>query len=183
MVALSTEIFAPMRKLGCATACSGVALPMAARLQSRKGPPDAVMISLATRWIRVGSSTWKMAECSESTGMITPPAALAASSKAGPAQTRLSLLARPITAPVFTAARVGARPAEPMIADITQSHPKPAASITAASPAAQATPLPFRRWRSSPSSRSSAITAIFGRHSSACSASKATLAPAVSAIT
>ena len=124
-----------------------------------------------------------MAECSESTGMITPPAARAASSNAGPAQTRLSLLASATTAPVRTAASVGGRPAAPMIADITHPAPMPAASMTAPAPAALATPLPARRSRNSPDRPGSAMTASFGRQRRACSARSSTLFPAVRAIT
>src|SRR5215469_16765367 len=110
-----------MLQLGCATACSTVASAIRARLQSRNGPPDAVRIS---RWMRsplTGCITWKIAECSESTGITPPPAALAAASSDGPAQIRLSLLARAIIEPARAAASVGARPAVPTIDDITHS--------------------------------------------------------------
>ncbi len=68
MVAESTEILAPMRQLGCATACSGVAAAMSARVHCRNGPPLAVSMM---RSIAAGCSkakTWKMALCSLSTG-------------------------------------------------------------------------------------------------------------------
>src|SRR3990167_11286507 len=94
MVAESIEILAPMLQLGWATACSGVARAICSRVQVRNGPPDAVRINRATRSMQSGCSTWKIAECSESTGMTLPPALREASSRAGPAQTRLSLLAR-----------------------------------------------------------------------------------------
>ena len=45
MVAESTEIFAPMSQVGCATASAGVARAIAARSQVRNGPPEAVRIT------------------------------------------------------------------------------------------------------------------------------------------
>ena len=48
MVAESTEIFAPIDQLGCATACSGVTPAMSLRCQLRKGPPDAVRMIFST---------------------------------------------------------------------------------------------------------------------------------------
>ena len=64
--------------------------------------------------------------------MTQPPAALAMASSAGPAQTRLSLLARAMVDPARAALSVGASPAAPTMADITQSAPWPAQSATAA---------------------------------------------------
>ena len=48
MVALSTEILAPMLQFGWATACSGVIDLSASRGVVRNGPPEAVRTSLAT---------------------------------------------------------------------------------------------------------------------------------------
>ena len=73
MVAESIEILAPMSQLGCASACSGVASAMSASAQLRNGPPDAVRMSRSMAWRWRGSSTWKMALCSESTGSSAPP--------------------------------------------------------------------------------------------------------------
>ena len=101
---------------------------------------------------------------------------------AGPAQTRLSLLASAITAPAFAAAMVGANPAKPTIADITHWASAAAASATACAPAAVSMPDPARRARNSGSARSSSITASRGRQRSACSARREALRPAVSAM-
>src|SRR5580693_5253592 len=100
-----------MFQLGWATACSRVAPSMDSRVQDRNGPPEAVRISRRICLAFAGAKTWKMAECSESTGITQPPAALAIASSDGPAQTRLSLLARAMIDPARAAARVGARPA------------------------------------------------------------------------
>ena len=59
----------------------------------------------------------------------------------------------PRSAPARAAARVGARPATPTMADMTQSAPTAAASATAAAPAAASMPVPARRSRSSGSRR------------------------------
>lgn len=171
-----------MLHFGCATACSTLTPRISSRLQPRNGPPEAVRISRDTRSRQAGCSTWKIAECSESTGITPPPASLAVASSAGPAQIRLSLLASAITEPVRAAASVGARPADPTIADITQSAPSAAASLIAAAPAAAPMLEPFSRSRSSGSRLSSSITTWRGRQRLACSASRSTLRPPVSAI-
>ena len=62
-----------------------------------------------------------------------------------PAQTRHSLLASATVAPRSTAASVGFSPAAPVIAAITQSAGRCAASIKAPSPAAASMPLPDKR--------------------------------------
>src|SRR5690606_41727744 len=116
MVALSIEILAPMLQLGWATACSGVTEAISARENDRNGPPEAVRMIRATRSGRSPANTWKIAECSESTGITAPPAARARSSRAGPQHTRLSLLARARVAPLPAAAQAGRRPAAPTAA-------------------------------------------------------------------
>ena len=74
-----------MLQLGWAMACSRVAALIASRLQRGTGRPRPSGSAAAPlrRWSR--SNTWKIAECSESTGMIRPPAAraIASSSRAG----------------------------------------------------------------------------------------------------
>src|SRR5579859_2402430 len=106
IVAESTEIFAPMLQLGWASACSRVATAMVSRVHDRNGPPEAVRIRRRIWSTAAGANTWKMAECSESTGITQPPAARAMASRDGPAQTRLSLLARAMTDPALAAASV-----------------------------------------------------------------------------
>src|SRR3954452_16342730 len=112
MVAESMEILAPMLQFGCASACAGVARAICSRDQFRNGPPEAVRIRRAICWALDGEKTWKIAECSESTGITAPPASFAVLSRIGPAQIKLSLLASATTAPARAAASVGARPAK-----------------------------------------------------------------------
>ena len=78
---------------------------------------------------------WKIAECSESTGTISAPQRSASSMTISPAQTRVSLLARPIRFFARMAASVGFSPTMPTTAVITQSASgMVAASISPASP-------------------------------------------------
>src|ERR1700761_1856181 len=97
-----------MLQLGWATAWAGVAPDIDCRSQVRKGPPEAVRMMRETACFQFSCRAWKIAECSESTGTTTPPALLAVSSSAGPAHTRLSLLARATRAPRRAAVSVGA---------------------------------------------------------------------------
>jgi hypothetical protein len=91
---------------------------------------------------RPALSAWKMALCSESTGNTVAPLAAARRMNSPPAQTRHSLLASATVAPRSAAASVGARLAAPVIAAITQSAGRCAASTIAASPAAASIPEP-----------------------------------------
>ena len=84
---------------------------------------------------RPAPSAWKMALCSESTGSTVAPAAAARRMNRPPAQTRHSLLASATVAPRFAAASVGSSPAAPLIAAITQSAGRSAASTSASRPA------------------------------------------------
>ncbi len=85
---------------------------------------------------------WNKALCSESTGSTVAPAAAARRMNRSPAQTRVSLLASATMAPRSAAASVGLSPAAPVIAPITHSAGRCAASTTASSPAAASMPVP-----------------------------------------
>ena len=124
-----------------------------------------------------------MAECSESTGISRPPARRTRSIRAGPQQTRLSLLAKARMAPVSAAAQADFNPAAPTMDAMIQSAGRVAASTMASSPAAAVTPVPARASRRSVSLFGSAVTASFGFQRRACSASLAILAPPVRAST
>ena len=64
---------------------------------------------------------WKIAECSESTGMISAPVSKVRAMTISPAQTRVSLLARAMRFFSSMAASVGFRPTLPETAVTTQS--------------------------------------------------------------
>ena len=142
IVAESTEIFAPMFQVGCATAWTGVTCAIAARSSVRNGPPDAVRITRSTASRRAKSNTWKIALCSESTGSKVPPPNRISSISSGPAQTRHSLLARATMAPRRAAVSVGSSPAAPTIAAMTHSAGRRAAATTASRPASMRRPVP-----------------------------------------
>ncbi len=90
-------------------------------------------------------SAWNMALCSQSTGSTVAPAMAARRMNRPPAQTRHSLLASATVAPRSIAASVGFSPAAPVIAAITQSAGRCAASSRPPSPAAASIPLPAKR--------------------------------------
>jgi len=72
---------------------------------------------------RTSAKHWKIAECSESTGIISAPYLRAVCMTCSPAQTSGSLFARATRLPVLSAARVGSRPAMPAIAVTIMSAP------------------------------------------------------------
>src|SRR5215831_10326393 len=84
----------------------------------------------------------KQALCSESTGSTVAPDAAARRMNRPPAHTSVSLLASATMAPRSAAASVGLRPAAPVIAPITHSAGRSAASIKPLSPAATSIPVP-----------------------------------------
>ncbi len=133
-----------MLQLGCATACSGVMQRISSALLVRNGPPEAVRMILSIWSFCSKSNTWKIAECSLSTGIRVAPKSATAFITREPAQTSVSLLARPMVAPRLIAARVGCNPAAPTIDAITQSAGRAAASTTASWPAAASIPVPDR---------------------------------------
>src|SRR5436190_23956112 len=121
MVAESTEIFAPIDQLGCATASAGVAERIVSADADRKGPPLAVRINLETSAERLPARHWNIALCSLSMGSRVAPDECAASVISAPAVTSASLLASAIVLPASTAPMTGLRPAQPTIAAITRS--------------------------------------------------------------
>ena len=131
-----------MSQFGCATACAGVTSAILSRGMQRNGPPEAVRMIASTLSALSKSKTWKMALCSESTGTIRAPNFLMSAIMISPAQTRHSLLARPMVAPRRIAAIVGSSPAAPTIEAMTQSAGRLAASTTADGPAATSMPVP-----------------------------------------
>ncbi len=111
-VAESIEIFAPMSHVGCLRACSGVISWSSSRVFPRNGPPEQVRIIFST-WgmadsivpsVERDSRHWKIAECSESTGMIWTLLDLAACMILVPAATSVSLLASAMFLPDWMAA-------------------------------------------------------------------------------
>ena len=75
-------------------------------------------------------SSWKSAECSESTGITRAPVASASCITSSPPTTRLSLFASATSMPSPSAATVGPSPAEPTSPFSTRSAPDSATSRT-----------------------------------------------------
>ena len=183
-VELSTEIFAPMLQLGWRTASSGVMPSNSSRRLPRKGPPEPVSrilcSSLSPRPIR----HWKMAECSESTGTISAPRALARAITISPAQTRVSLLARAMRFFASMAARVGFRPTAPDTAVTTQSlSARVAASISPSMPLPTRMPVSATAVLKAFAASSSYTATKDGWKSLACCSSRSIFRLAVSAAT
>ena len=181
MVALSTEILAPIDQTGCLTAISGVAARMVARSAVRKGPPEAVNTIFSISAGSLASSAWKTALCSESQGSSLAPVRAASAVTISPAQTRLSLLASARVPPRSSAASVERSPAAPTIAAMVQSTGRAAASTTASGPAAVSMPVPASASRRAPSRDESATTARRAPNCLAWAARAATSLPATSA--
>src|SRR5947209_2539615 len=103
--------------------------------------------------------------------------------KSPPAQTRVSLLASATIAPRSAAASVGLSPAAPVIAPITHSAGRSAASIKPLSPAATLIPVPERAFLRSPYATGSPIAAKRASSSRAAAASAPTFLLALTAST
>src|SRR5215210_4207780 len=106
-------ILGPIRHVGCLSASSGPAPTSCAFSNEKNGPPDAVSRISRTSDSRLPSRHWKIAECSESTGIMRLP--LARFMTHSPPATSDSLLARATWFPAASAPTVAARPAKPTI--------------------------------------------------------------------
>src|SRR5215217_393 len=107
----SMVILAPMVQVGCCSASATVTRSSSARDLPRNGPPLAVSRMRRTSCGAPARSAWYTAECSESTGTISPPPFPRSLATTGPPAMRLSLLASASRLPCVSAARVAGRPA------------------------------------------------------------------------
>ena len=129
MLAESTVIFGPIDQFGWRSACSGrrrldrLERPRAER-SARGGEDDALDV-----FARSGAERLEDRVVLGSTGSTVAPALAARRMNSAPAQTRHSLLASATVAPRSIAASVGLRPMAPLIAAITQSAGRCAASM------------------------------------------------------
>src|SRR5215218_8383527 len=153
MVAESMVIFGPIRHVGCASASLGPASTSLAFSKEKKGPPEAVNSSSLISSSRLPSRHWKIAECSESTGIMRLFAARSITHS--PPATRDSLLARATRLPACRAPTVAARPAKPTIPFSTTSdgarescsaEPGPARTSAARSSRGPASPASSARY-------------------------------------
>mmetsp|Transcript_20380 Transcript_20380/g.60288 ORF Transcript_20380/g.60288 Transcript_20380/m.60288 type:complete len:205 (+) Transcript_20380:749-1363(+) len=194
IVAESTVILAPMSQFGCVVAlalttsgCSALSLRSSAAEKSRKAPPDAVRMTRRSAPGGTPCKHWKMAECSESAGVIFAPCFLSRGRMAGPPAMSVSLFARAMVRPSLIASTVGSSPAHPTTPVTTVSAP--GAVATAVCPSGPATisgtaaPRARIRSRSSCSLEASARPTTLGRNSATCCARRSTLEPAASETT
>ena len=114
-------ILAPMLQLGCFRACSGPIFSISSAFLPKNGPPDAVSSSRSISPSLLPCRHWKMALCSESTGMMATPFSAAKRFTSSPAHTSDSLLANASVLPASMAATVGFRPEMPTAALSTRS--------------------------------------------------------------
>src|SRR5215211_6301514 len=142
MVAESMVILGPIRHVGCLSASSGPTSTSLAFSNEKKGPPDAVNNTPVISSSRLPSRHWKIAECSESTGIMRLLAARAITHS--PPATSDSLLARATRLPVCKAPTVAARPAKPTMPLRTTSVGAPASRPAEPGPARTSAVMPSR---------------------------------------
>ena len=125
-----------------------------------------------------------MAECSESTGMISAPQRCASRMTSSPAQTSVSLFASAMRLPRSMAASVGRRPIMPdtAVTTVSAESSKAAASSPSIPPATLIFISERRRFNSS-AAASSNKTASSGRNLRHCASSSSTFREAASAAT
>ena len=133
-----------------------------ARLRCRNGPPLAVSTSLATSPADPPRRHCAIAECSESTGTIWPGRARPATS--GPPVISDSLFASASTRPARSAARVAARPLNPVTALSTTSQGQAAASATPSGPASTFGCVPGALRAQGLADRGGGLLALDGHH-------------------
>src|SRR5581483_9062743 len=157
-VALSTVIFLPMRHVGCFRASSIVACANFSFDHPRNGPPDAVITSRLTSLGARDPMHCNIAECSLSTGTISPRPSAAARLTKSPAMTSVSLLASATRLPACNAASVASKPAAPTTAFNTMSTSfRVAASIRQDAPSRSTQPTKDGRTRSDCSANNDAF--------------------------
>ena len=141
-VAEAIVIFPPMSQVGWARASSTSTSCSCSRLFPRNGPPEAVSTRRSTVPADSPRSSWKSAECSESTGITFARVPSASAVTSSPPITRLSLLASARSIPSARVATVGARPADPTTAFSTRSAPdSPTSRSTPSGPDSTSPPL------------------------------------------
>ncbi len=184
-VAESTVIFAPMLQFGCRSASARVLPASSPRVRPKNGPPEQVRMSrLISPRSRQPIRHWKMAECSESTGMISARYRAAARITSSPAHTSVSLFASAMRFFARMAQSVGRRPIMPDTAVTTVSASGSAAAASRPSmPLRTVIFISASRAFNSCAAASSYKTASSGQNSRHCAASASTSVFAVSAAT
>mmetsp|Transcript_21499 Transcript_21499/g.43545 ORF Transcript_21499/g.43545 Transcript_21499/m.43545 type:complete len:262 (-) Transcript_21499:120-905(-) len=184
-----------MSQLGCVLAflrttsgCSRLSAISSSVAKSRKAPPEAVRMMRRSAPGGTPCRHWKMAECSESAGVILAPYWSSSGRITGPPAISVSLFASAIVRPSLMASMVGSRPAQPTTPVTTVSAP--GATATAVCPSEPTTisgslvmPAARSLSRSSSSLSAAARPTTLGRNSATCAARSSTFEPAESEIT
>mmetsp|Transcript_20090 Transcript_20090/g.64698 ORF Transcript_20090/g.64698 Transcript_20090/m.64698 type:complete len:259 (+) Transcript_20090:960-1736(+) len=164
IVAESTVILAPMSQFGCVVALARTHSGSfshfsnsSSAFKSRKAPPEAVNMILRRLPGGQPCKHWKIAECSESAGVIETPYSSTSGKIAGPPAMRVSLLAKAMSFPASIASTVGSKPAHPTTpVTITSASPHVAHAAAASFPYTTSTP-PGKPPRSASASSKSAF--------------------------
>ena len=114
-------ILCPMCHLGCFKASLLVTCAICSAVNFRNGPPDAVKMIFSIGLSPSPTKHWKIAECSESTGIIGVRYSRARRLMRSPATTNVSLLAKAMVLWASIARIVGFNPEYPTIAVTTIS--------------------------------------------------------------
>ena len=159
----SMVIFGPMLQVGCASASSTPTSASSSVVAVRNGPPEAVKRTRRTDPAPPPTTLrhWWIAQCSESTGMISAPGVDRTCSTSGAAAIRDSLLASASRRPARSAPSVAGRPAKPSTA-LTVTSAAPAAVSRPVAPmltSDRSTPASTSSW----AARSLATTTCVGR--------------------
>ena len=115
-VALSIVILRPICHVGWRSASETATRASCSRVHCRNGPPEAVSTTRRTWEAGRPAMHWRIAECSLSTGTISPPCRRAVAITISPATTSVSLFASATRLPAASAARVASSPAAPTTA-------------------------------------------------------------------
>ncbi len=178
-VAESIVILGPMVHTGCWSASLTDALESSPLVHPRNGPPEPVSTTRFRSSRRSPRRARAKAACSESTGSSRSGSPLIRSITSSPPTTRLSLLASASVLPLWSAASVGPRPAEPTRPFTTTSASDSRATVSVAlGPMISSTPgsAPSFCLTSSAAS-SSAIATSGGRNSRTCPTNRSWLVP------
>ena len=108
----SIVILAPIVQVGCRSASARVTVASSAAVRPRNGPPLAVRMMRPTSVWRPDRRHCQIAECSESTGTISPPPAARALATTGPGRDQALLVGEREPLAGFEAPIVAGKPGE-----------------------------------------------------------------------
>ena len=141
-VAESIVTFGPIDQFGCLSAAWSVALRISSFDQVRNGPPDAVMMTLVTSSRRPAVSAWNSALCSRIDRQHRRAGLLGAAHEQRAGADQALLVGERERRAALDRGERRLKTGAPVIAPITMSAGRRAASATASEPAAASMPDP-----------------------------------------